>query len=141
MPPYSPTPGSPAEPSQRAAEKTEIDWMLAQQAIESATCEWASPIVSIPKSDGALRFCSDFRKLNMITVLDTYPLPQIDKCIDSLGYATVFTTLDCDSGYWKIPVHSDDRDKNNIYFPSFHLPIFTAPIRAPKHPRDLSKVN
>jgi hypothetical protein len=37
-------------------EKTEIDWMLAQQVIEPATCEWASPIVLVPKPDGTLRF-------------------------------------------------------------------------------------
>jgi hypothetical protein len=33
----------------RVAEKTEIDRMLAQQVIEPATCEWASPIVLVPK--------------------------------------------------------------------------------------------
>jgi hypothetical protein len=81
----------------RVAEKTEIDRMLAQQVIEPATCEWASPIVLIPKPDGNLRFCVDYRRLNMITVPDTYPLPRMDECLDSLGDATVFTTLDCNS--------------------------------------------
>jgi hypothetical protein len=68
--------------------------MLAQQVIEPATCEWASPIVLVPKPDGALRFCVDYRRLNMKTVPDTYPLPHMYECIDSLGDATVFTTLD-----------------------------------------------
>jgi hypothetical protein len=72
--------------------------MLAQQVIEPATCEWASPIVLVPKADGALRCCVDYRRLNMITVPDTYPLLRMDECIDSLGDATVFTTLDCNSG-------------------------------------------
>ncbi len=35
----------------------------------------------------------------------------MDECIDSLGDATVSTTLDCNSGYWQIPVHPDDRNK------------------------------
>jgi hypothetical protein len=98
----------------RVAEKTEIDRMLAQQVIEPATCEWFSPIVLVPKPDGALRFCVDYRRLNMITVPDTYPLPRMDECIDSLGDATVFTTLDCNSGYWQIPVHPDYRDKTTF---------------------------
>jgi hypothetical protein len=68
--------------------------MLAQQVIEPATCEWASPIVLVPKPDGALLFFLDDRRLNMVTVPDTYPLPIMDECIDSLGDAVVFTTLD-----------------------------------------------
>jgi RNase H-like domain found in reverse transcriptase/Reverse transcriptase (RNA-dependent DNA polymerase)/Integrase zinc binding domain/Chromo (CHRromatin Organisation MOdifier) domain/Integrase core domain len=98
----------------RAAEKEEIDKMLAQGVIEPATGEWASPIVLVPKPDGSLRFCVDYRKLNAITVPDTYPLPRMDECIDSLGDAVVFTTLDCNSGYWQIPVHPADREKTTF---------------------------
>jgi hypothetical protein len=75
-------------------QKKEIDLILAQQVIDNATCEWASPIVLVPKPDGALRFCVDYRRSNMVTVTDTYPLPIMDKFFDSLGDATVFTTLD-----------------------------------------------
>jgi hypothetical protein len=88
--------------------------MLAEQVIEPATCEWASPIVLVPKPDGSLRFFVDYRRLNAITVPDTYPLPRMDECIDSLGDAVVFNTLDCNSGYWQIPVHPEDRDKTTF---------------------------
>jgi Reverse transcriptase (RNA-dependent DNA polymerase) len=88
--------------------------MLAEQVIEPATCEWDYPIVLVPKPDGSLRFCVDYRRLNAITVPDTYPLPRMDECIDSLGDAVVFTTLDCNSGYWQIPVHPEDRDKTTF---------------------------
>ena len=98
----------------RGAEKEEIDRMLAENVIEPTTCEWASPIVLVPKPDGSLRFCVDYRRLNAITVPDTYPLPRMDECIDSLGDAVVFTTLDCNSGYWQIPVHPKDRDKTTF---------------------------
>jgi hypothetical protein len=47
----------------------------------------------------------------MITVPDTYPLPRMDECIDSLGDAIVFTALDCNSGYLQIPVPPDNGDK------------------------------
>jgi hypothetical protein len=82
--------------------------------IEPATCEWASPIVLVPKPDGSLRFCVDYRRLNAIAVPDTYPLPRMDEYIDSLGDAVVFTTLEFNSGYWQIPVHPEDRDKTTF---------------------------
>jgi hypothetical protein len=85
--------------------------MLKAEAIEPATSEWASPIVLVAKPDGSTRFCMDYRKVNIITVRDSYPLPRLYECIDSLGDANIFTTLDCNSGYWQIPVRPGDREK------------------------------
>lgn len=88
--------------------------MLDAEVIEPAQSEWASPVVLIPKKDGSVRFCVDYRKLNALTVKDTYPLPRMDECLDSLGEATVFSTLDCNSGYWQIPIAPDDQDKTTF---------------------------
>jgi len=79
--------------------------------IEPAQSEWASPVVIVTKKDGSPRFCVDYRKLNAVTIRDSYPLPRMDDCIDSLGDARIFTTLDCNSGYWQIPIAEEDRDK------------------------------
>jgi hypothetical protein len=38
----------------------------------------------------------------------------MDECIDCLGEAAIFTTLDCNSRYWKIPVDPADRDKTTF---------------------------
>ena len=67
--------------------------MLKSGVIAPSNAEWASPVVFVPKPDGSLRFCVDYRKLNSITVRDSYPMPRMDECIDSLGSATVFSTL------------------------------------------------
>ena len=89
-------------PKARKAESKEFERMLRAGVIEPAQSEWASPVVLVPKPNGTLRFCVDYRRLNAITVRDTYPLPRMDECIDFLGEANVFTTLDCNSGYWRI---------------------------------------
>ena len=82
--------------------------------IEPSSAEWAFPVVLVPKPDGTMRFCVDYRQLNEVTVRDVYPLPRMDDCIDFLGDAKVFSTLDCNSGYWQIPVANEDRDKTTF---------------------------
>ena len=62
----------------------------------------------VPKPDGSVRFCIDYRKLNLMTVKDPYPIPRMDECIDSLGDARVFSTLDFNAGYWQIPVAEEE---------------------------------
>ena len=93
---------------------SEIAKMLDAGVIEPASSEWASPVVLVPKKDGSLRFCIDYRRLNMKTVADAYPLPRMDDCLDFLGGSAIFTTLDCNSGYWRIPVAPEDRDKTTF---------------------------
>jgi Reverse transcriptase (RNA-dependent DNA polymerase) len=103
-----------AGPKAREMERQEVERMLKADVIEPACSEWASPVVLVPKPDGSLRFCVDYRKLNSITVKDTYPLPRMDESIDSLGDAAIFSTLDCNSGYWQIPINEEDRDKTTF---------------------------
>lgn len=85
--------------------------MLRNAVIEPCQSPWTSPVVLVTKSDGTWRFCVDYLRLNAVSVKDTYPLQRMDECIDSLGNATVFTTLDANWGYWQIPVQQEDRDK------------------------------
>lgn len=40
--------------------------MLEENIIEEAESEWASPVVLIPKKNGEVRFCVDYRKLNSV---------------------------------------------------------------------------
>jgi Reverse transcriptase (RNA-dependent DNA polymerase) len=61
-----------------------------------------------------MRFCIYYRRLNAVTVRDSYPLPRMAECIDSLGDASVFSTLDCNSGYWQIPVRAEDKEKTTF---------------------------
>ena len=85
--------------------------MLSNGIIEPSTSEWSSPIVLVKKTDGTLRFCIDFRRLNSISEADAYPMPRIDNLIDCLGQAKYISTLDLTRGYWQVPLSENARAK------------------------------
>uniref|UniRef100_A0A914H3L2 RNA-directed DNA polymerase n=1 Tax=Globodera rostochiensis TaxID=31243 RepID=A0A914H3L2_GLORO len=84
---------------------------LGRGIIRPSFSPWASPIVIVPKKDGSLRFCVDYRGLNSVTVKDAFPLPNIDNTLLALGGKKVFTTLDFISGYWQIKMDPESIDK------------------------------
>ena len=100
-----------AGPDKREKIREQIEYQLAAGIIEPAQTEWSSPVLLAPKKDGTERFCVDFRRLNTSTIPDTYPLPRMDDCIDSLSAANVFTLLDALWGYWQVPIAEENRDK------------------------------
>ena len=88
-----------------------IQKQLKAGVIQESTSPWSSPLVYVRKKDGTTRPCVDYRRLNDVTVKDAYPLPRIDSCLDCLGSARWFSTLDLQSGNWQIEVKEEDRPK------------------------------
>ena len=51
--------------------------------IEPSNSPWASSIVLVKKPDGSERFCIDYRKLNELTVKDSFPMPVVESKLNS----------------------------------------------------------
>ena len=103
---------------QRETIKKMVDEMQKQSIVQPSRSPWASPVVLVPKKDGGLRFCVDFRCLNSITRKDVYPLPRVDDIFDTLDGACYFTSLDLSSGYWQVELDEDAREKSA--FTTYH---------------------
>lgn len=88
-----------------------IDEMIEAKIISRSKSPWSFPVVIVDKKDGSKRFCVDFRKLNKITKLNSYPLPLIDDMLALLGNAKYFTSLDLKSGYWQVLMEEEDKEK------------------------------
>lgn len=91
-------------PVKRAAMREEVDYLVQNGFAVPSSSPWSSPCLLDTKSDGSYRFCTDFRKVNAVTVPDAHPLPLIDDCIDEIGPATYVTKLDMLKGYWQVPL-------------------------------------
>jgi len=91
--------------------KASDDRMLKLQVIVPTKIEWASPVLLIPKPGGSPRFCIDYRQFNERTARDSYPLPRMDDCRESLRDAQFFFWLDCNAGFWEIPLAEEDKPK------------------------------
>ena len=98
-------------PAHQEAIDKYIDDMLESNVIEPTSSPWASNIVLARKKDGSYRICVDYRQLNSITKGDAYPLPRIDDCLDTLKGSTLFSSMDCRSGFMQLGVKEEDRPK------------------------------
>ena len=85
--------------------------MLDAGVIQEPVSDWASSPVLIRKRDGSVRWCIDYRALNDVTIKDTFPLPIIEDCLDTLSGNIWFSKLDANSAYWQVLVNPEDRKK------------------------------
>ena len=89
--------------------------MLKQGVIRESSSPYNSPILMVTKKDGSVRFCVDYRKLNRVTKISTYPLTNPYSCFETLHKAFYFASLDFVSAYWSIPMAEEDKKKNCVY--------------------------
>ncbi len=80
------------------------NYLLENGLAKHSYSPWSSPCLLVPKKDGTFRFCTDFRKVNAVTVPDSYPLPRMEDCVDNIGSACFVSKLDMLKGYWQVPL-------------------------------------
>ena len=84
----------------------ENDNMLHLGIIEPCNSPYSSPLILVPKKDGKLRPCVDFRKINKITVFDPQPMPHPEDLFLQLGESK-YSKIDLSKGFWQIPMADD----------------------------------
>ena len=89
----------------------EVRNLLALGMIEPSLSPRATGIVMVKKKNGELRFCCDFCPLNVVTILDAYPLLRIDESLSRLGKAKIYNSTDLAWAFWQIPARLADRQK------------------------------
>ncbi|GBG91470.1 hypothetical protein CBR_g52426 [Chara braunii] len=89
----------------------QLDELLEKGWIRSSSSPFGAPVLFVPKKEGELRMCIDYRGLNAITVKNVEPLPKIDDLLDRVQGCKYFSNIDLKSGYHQIEVNPDDQYK------------------------------
>ena len=76
--------------------------------------ECIANIVLIPKKDGKVQMCVDYRDLNRANPKDNIPLPHIDVLVDNTTNFALFSFMDGFSGYNQIKMAPEDREKTTF---------------------------
>ena len=105
-------------PEKNRLSEKEIKYMLENDIIRRSNSSWSSPCVLVPKSNGSVRFCTDYRKVNSVTKTDVFPIPRVDDCIDRVGNAKYLTKIDLLKGYWCVPLTDRAREISAFVTPS-----------------------
>ena len=96
---------------------------------------WVSPIQYVPKKGGMAvveneegkqiltrvvtgwRVCIDYRKLNLATQKEHFPLPFIDQMLERIAGHAFYYLLDGYSGYNQIIIAPEDQEKITFTYP------------------------
>ncbi|KAK8549098.1 hypothetical protein V6N12_061996 [Hibiscus sabdariffa] len=76
--------------------------------------DWVANVVPVPKKDGKVRMCVDYRDLNRASPKDNFPLPHIDTLVDNTAGHSYFSFMDGFSGYNQIKMCPEDMNKTTF---------------------------
>ena len=103
--------------TQREVIRKEVEEMIKMKVIRPSKSPYAAPPVLVKKSDGTIRFCVNYKKLNQMTVFDGEPMPCPDDVYLELRGKKYRTKMDLTKGYWQIGVHPNSIEKTAFITP------------------------
>lgn len=131
--PHSPPASKPyPNPDKEEALYRIIQEFLAAGLISESDSPYAAPAILVKKSDGSHRLVVDYKKLNLITIKDSSPLPNMEDVLRKLGHGyRFFSKLDLKSGFYQIPIQEQDKLKTAFITPFglYHFNVLPMGLR------------
>ena len=97
--------------------RQEVNKLVEMGVVVPSTSPWASPIVPVPKSDGSIRLCIDYRRINAITEADPYYMTTLEEILERVGGSRCVSKLDLCKGFYQIEVEEESVEKTAFITP------------------------
>ncbi len=88
--------------------------MEKDRIVRRSNSPWSSLLHKVRKPDGSWQPCGDYRLLNLVTVPDSYPLPNMLDFSRRIAGCSIFSKVDLRKGYHRILMHLGDIEKTAI---------------------------
>ncbi len=83
----------------------ETIWKMKEDGVITRSWStWCSPVILVKKKNDDVRVAIDYWKVNQVSQNDAFPMPRIDKTLEGLRGSIIYSTLDCNQGYYQIGV-------------------------------------
>ncbi|CAF3349874.1 unnamed protein product [Rotaria sp. Silwood1] len=140
--PHSPPACRPyPQPNTEEAMYKLVQEFLQAGLIQESHSPYAAPAILVKKKDGSFRFVVDYKKLNLITIKDSSPLPNMEDTIRKLGQGySYFSKLDLKSGFYQIPIDEGDKEKTAFVTPFGLYQFNVLPMGLKNSPPTFQKV-
>jgi hypothetical protein len=84
--------------------------MLEADIIEEAPVSpWVSNIVVVPKHNGDIRACCDYRDVNKAIIRERYILPKVEDTLNAMHGSIFFAKIDAGSGFFQMSLAEESR--------------------------------
>ena len=97
--------------------REEIEKLVQLGIVVPSTSPWASPVVPVPKKDGSVRVCIDYRKLNSVTESDPYYMTTLEEILERVGNSRIMSKLDLAKGFYQVEVEPKSQVKTAFVSP------------------------
>ena len=85
-----------------------LDNWLKQGIIRPSKSPYDSQVVIVCKKTSEIRLCVDFRRLNVISIHDSFPLVRVEEALQAIQAAVWFSSFDLVQGYLQMAMEEDD---------------------------------